>query len=123
MLKTVTNTAVFTAIFRLRSKTMITISTSLTFISDPGHGWLRVPLTDVAALGIEETITACSFIDGRYAYLEEDCDFGRFVAACESQGIPLPEITDQYMSESFNRDLPRFGDSQFSPAFWDKVRR
>jgi hypothetical protein len=106
-----------------RSKTVVTISTSLTFISDPGHGWLRVPLKDIAALGIEETITVCSFIDGDYAYLEEDCDYGRFEGACKSQGIPLPEITDQYISEWFNRDLPRFGDSQFSAAFWDKLRR
>lgn len=110
---------------------MATISTHLTFISDPSHGWLRVPLTDIAALGIEETITEYSFIDGRYAYrsaglttgLEEDCDYGRFVAACESQGIPLPEIEDQYMNERFNRDLPRFGDPQFPAAFWDKLRR
>lgn len=102
---------------------MATISTHLTFISDPGHGWLRVPLTDIAALGIEETITEYSFIDGRYAYLEEDCDYGRFVAACESQGIPLPEITDQYMNERFNHNLPRFGDLQFTPEFWDKLRR
>lgn len=102
---------------------MATISTHLTFISDPGHGWLRVPLADIAALGIEETITEYSFIDGSYAYLEEDCDYGCFVAACEAQGVPLPEITDQYMNERFNRNLPRFGDPQFSPEFWDKLRR
>ena len=34
-----------------------TFSTHLTFVNDPGHGWLRVHLTDIAALGIEAHIT------------------------------------------------------------------
>jgi hypothetical protein len=101
---------------------MITISTHLTFISDPCHGWLRVPLADIAALGIEKTITEYSFIDGRFAYLEEDCDFGRFIEACETQGIPLPEISDQYVAQ-FNRNQPRFGQPAFSPEFWNQYRR
>jgi len=101
---------------------MIEISTQLTFISDPGHGWLRVPLADIAALGIEGDISEYSFIDGRFAYLEEDCDYGRFVAACNAQEIRLPEIQDQYV-ERFDRSQPRFGGPQFSPEFWDKLRR
>ena len=43
------------------------LSTHLTFISDPGYGWVRVPLVDIAGLGIEEEITAYSFIEGQYA--------------------------------------------------------
>jgi hypothetical protein len=38
-------------------------SDHLTAINDPGHGWLRVPLADIAGLGIEEEITSYSFID------------------------------------------------------------
>ena len=34
--------------------------------------WRRVPLVDIAALGLETAISSCSFFDGRYAYLEED---------------------------------------------------
>ncbi len=101
---------------------MLEISPHLTFISDPGHGWLRVPLADIAALGIEGDITEYSFIDGRFAYLEEDCDYGRFIEACNAQNIPLPEIQDQYVNR-FNRNRPRFGDPQFSLEFWDKLRR
>ncbi len=101
---------------------MIKISTHLTFISDPGHGWLRIPLADIAALEIEEDISPYSFIDGRFAYLEEDCDYTIFVEACNAQGIPLPEIRDQYI-EWFDRGRPGFGDPQFSPEFWDKLRR
>ena len=101
---------------------MIEISTHLTFISDPGHGWLRVPLADIAALGIETDISEYSFIDGRFAYLEEDCDYGRFVVACNAQNIPLPEIQDRYV-ELFDRFRPRFGDPQFTPEFWNRLRR
>ncbi|MDX8400717.1 MAG: hypothetical protein R8K20_10795, partial [Gallionellaceae bacterium] len=65
---------------------IIQISDPLTFIFDPGHGWLRVPLAAIAALGIEGDISACSFIDtsteprrsGQFAYLEEDCDCAVF---------------------------------------------
>ena len=98
------------------------ISAHLTFISDPGHGWLRVPLADIAALGIEAEISEYSFIDGRFAYLEEDCDYGRFVAACNAQNIPLPKIQDRYV-ERFNRNRPCFGAPQFTPQFWDRLRR
>jgi hypothetical protein len=105
-----------------RSEYMQEISTQLTFIIDPGHGWLRVPLADIAALGIEGDISEYSFIDGRFAYLEEDCDYGRFVDACNAQGIPLPEIEEQYV-ERFDRFRPRFGNPQFTPEFWKRLRR
>ena len=109
---------------------MLEISAHLTFIFDPGHGWLRVPLADIAALGIEGDISEYSFIDGRFAYrstalttsLEEDCDYAVFAEACNAQNIPLPEIRDRYV-ERFDRGRPGFGDPQFSPEFWDKLRR
>jgi len=108
---------------------MITFTTPLTFVSDPGHGWLRVPLTAIATLGIEGDISACSFIDtadeprrsGQFAYLEEDCDCTVFTEACKAQNIPLPTIREQYV-EYFNRNRPRFGDSQFSSSFWNTLR-
>ena len=101
----------------------------LTFISDPGHGWLCVPLNVIAALGIEGDISSCSFIDtgtdprrsGQFAYLEEDCDCAVFTQACEAQNIPLPTIQEQYVAH-FNRNRPRFGDPQFSVAFWNDLR-
>lgn len=101
---------------------MLTITSPLTFLSDPGHGWLRVPLADIAALGIEGEISAYSFIDGRFAYLEEDCDYGRFVNACQAQGVPQPEMRDRTVAH-FDRSRPRFGDPQFGSEFWDNLRR
>ena len=106
------------------------LSTQLTFISDPGHGWLKVPLTDIATLGIEDDISACSFIKGHYAYhsaalttsLEEDGDCLRYLTALSNQGLPRPEIREQHVAH-FNRNQARFGDAQFAPEFWDKLRR
>ena len=94
---------------------------ALLFIEDPGHGWLRAPLVAIAALGIENEISACSFIDDRFAYLEEDCDYAVFIGACSSQGVALPAIENRYV-DRFNRNRPRFGDPQFSPAFWNSLR-
>ncbi len=93
-------------------------STHLTFINDPGHGWLKVPLADIAALGIETQITPYSYIEGAFAYLEEDCDAPRYLAALTAQSLPQPEITDQYV-ERFSRDKDRF---PHDPAFWNRLR-
>lgn len=46
---------------------------------DPGHGWLQVPHDLVHALGIAKDISAYSYRDHQFAYLEEDCDMGRFL--------------------------------------------
>ncbi|MCL4525176.1 MAG: zincin-like metallopeptidase domain-containing protein [Gammaproteobacteria bacterium] len=61
-----------------------------TFTSDPGHGWLVVPTSDIAQLGIAQDISICSYLSprGGKAYLEEDCDAPRFVTAyAEHYGI------------------------------------
>jgi hypothetical protein len=91
---------------------MPTISTTLTFIEDPGHGWLRVPLADVAALGIQDEITPYSFIDNDYAYLEEDCDYGTFMNACRAQNVPVPDMKTEYVSY-FDRSQPSFTPTKF----------
>ena len=98
------------------------LSDQLTFITDPGHGWLEVPLTDIALLQIENDISPCSFINGRFAYLEEDCDYGCYLEAREAQGYPPPEIQTRYV-DYFNRNQARFGQARFPAAFWDTLRR
>ena len=94
----------------------------LTFVSDPGYGWLAVPLTDVAALGVETKISPYSFIDGRFAYLEENEDYAVYMDALAARGLPRPEIRQEYVAY-FDRGRPSFGDRRFSPEFWDKLRR
>ncbi len=54
-----------------------------TFITDPGHGWLSVPLSDLKKYGLINEISSCSYMTTTRAYLEEDCDAPKFIkAAC-----------------------------------------
>ena len=59
------------------------------FHSDPGHGWLAVKLSDQKMLGIAADISSYSYVKGKTAYLEEDCDATRFIKAAESRGITV----------------------------------
>ncbi len=58
------------------------------FISDPGHGWVKVPVTLLLELGIESDISPFSYYRDGFAYLEEDCDASRFFAAMDKAGRP-----------------------------------
>ena len=53
------------------------------FISDPGHGWVKVPFLMLWDLGIVEKITEYSYARGNYVYLEEDLDATTFHQAYE----------------------------------------
>ncbi|MBU1082558.1 MAG: hypothetical protein KKB59_18875 [Spirochaetes bacterium] len=52
------------------------------FHYDAGHGWLRVRVDELRALGIADKISGYSYRAGEWAYLEEDCDSEVFVKAC-----------------------------------------
>jgi hypothetical protein len=54
------------------------------FYEDPGHGWMKVPLTEIKRLGIEPT--TYSYMRGDFAYLEEDHDASLFIAAKKARG-------------------------------------
>ena len=60
-----------------------------TFHQDPGHGWLQVPLIEIARLGIGPKISRYSYLKGDSAYLEEDCDAPMFAKAFERAGGTL----------------------------------
>lgn len=57
--------------------------------SDPGHGWLAVKLSDLKMMGIETQISSYSYVKGKTAYLEEDCDAPVFIKAAEAKGITV----------------------------------
>ncbi len=59
---------------------------TLTFYQDPGHGWLKVPLELLVELGIENQISGYSYMSLDHAYLEEDCDAGKFDQAMRNAG-------------------------------------
>ena len=57
------------------------------FISDPGHGWLEVPMSLIDLLGIKDKISQYSYRKGNMAYLEEDCDAYELISALKKEGI------------------------------------
>jgi len=56
------------------------------FISDPGHAWLKVPVSLLIDLGIDQEITCYSYYRAGFAYLEEDLDAGTFIQAMKNAG-------------------------------------
>jgi hypothetical protein len=61
-------------------------ATEFTFVEDPGHGWLGVPMENLIELGVAEKISPCSYRNREIAWLEEDCDAGIFIDAWEASG-------------------------------------
>ena len=55
--------------------------------TDPGHGWLQVPIDLLEKLNITDKISGYSYKRGSYAYLEEDCDWTIFSRAMEANGL------------------------------------
>ena len=85
---------------------------TFTIHTDPGHGWIEVPLPIIAKLGIAKDISSYSYTDGRNAYLEEDCDAWVFVKAFEKAHGARPEIVEQYKENTPIRNLPRFNNNR-----------
>jgi hypothetical protein len=71
---------------------------SYTFYCDPGHGWLKVSFKEIKALGIEDKITAHSYMrynknaHGWDIYLEEDCDATLFYEAKKARGEEVKPV-------------------------------
>lgn len=57
------------------------------YIKDSGHGWVRVPRTELAKAGCEADISKYSFQKGRNVFLEEDADLQVFVDARSKLGL------------------------------------
>ena len=72
-------------------------------ISDPGHGWLKVPLTVLAELRMLDAITRSSYIRKGYAYLEEDCDLSAFVETYRSETGVSPTLTELCSSNKYSK--------------------
>ena len=82
-----------------------------TLISDPGHGWLRVPMLELISLGIADKISTCSYIDQskQHVYLEEDCDLAIFAKAKGWQAGLLDEhITEVFQDPCNIRNMQSF---------------
>ena len=80
--------------------------------SDPGHGWLRVKMSEIDALGIRDKISTYSYVskDGRFAYLEEDMDAVTFCEAFRAAypGVEFRSKESISNSRSRIRNLPSY---------------
>jgi hypothetical protein len=56
------------------------------YYTDPGHGWAACKIDELRALGIADRISTYSYMRGRTAYLEEDCDFSLLIGTLQRAG-------------------------------------
>lgn len=65
----------------------------LDYIIDPGHGWIKVPLTLLNEWHLLDHITSYSYIRlgtrESFAYLEEDRDASVFMDAAKQRGVSI----------------------------------
>ena len=80
------------------------------WISDAGHAWLEVPISDLVASGVSPSNYSFYDSDTHLAYLEEDCDAPRYLdVAVPDWMIDDPGIEDVYEEyPAFVRELKRF---------------
>lgn len=62
---------------------------TLTYFSDPGHGWVRFPKARLVKLGIADKITPFSYQRGDNAFIEEDGDLSTLVDALKAKGYEV----------------------------------
>lgn len=60
---------------------------NINYYTDAGHGWAACKIDTLRQLGIADEISHYSYMRGRTAYLEEDCDFARLLEALHARGI------------------------------------
>jgi hypothetical protein len=86
------------------------VKKSYNFLQDPGHGWVAVPLKDLAELGLSrQDFSAYSYESkaGTVAYLEEDCDAPKFIAHFEKRFDHKPALVEKHTNNrSHVRSMP-----------------
>lgn len=83
--------------------------TVYTYYQNPDHGWVRVPLAELRDLGFQPS--TYSYVDGPWAYLEEDCDAPAWIKARAAAGCPVARETLREVhqnGESHIRDMARY---------------
>lgn len=111
------------------SKTEEDETMTLTYHTDPGHGWLEVSFYALADVGLtpadfsrysyvgpaggevpnpQRDEYGSPVIHARY-YLEEDCDMSKFMIAFKSKHGRHPDLVEAFANPSFVRGLPRLG--------------
>lgn len=82
---------------------------AVTYVSDPSHSYLKVPVKLVEKLDFMNKISEYSFFNDEYIWLEEDCDMALFFNALDEKSLPEPMIYSQTLEEPAPfRLYPRF---------------
>jgi hypothetical protein len=80
----------------------------LTYLQDPGHGWLIAPASLVRDLGCRPSEYSYYDRAAGLAYLEEDCDAPAFLESLRASGV-TPEIVEVHTrGDAKCRALPRW---------------
>ena len=79
-----------------------------TIYEDAGHAWIKVPIAELIALDIENGVTHYSYINGKYAYLEEDCDLTKFFNAYHAVTGRDPKHRTRMSDRSRVREYRRY---------------
>jgi hypothetical protein len=81
------------------------MNNTLTFHSDPGHGWLEVSDRDLADLhATPKYFSGYSYRKGNRYFLEEDCDAPKFIALFKAKYGTNPTIDEQHHEGDFPQD-------------------
>jgi hypothetical protein len=80
---------------------------------DPGHSWIRVPMKEIAKLGIQNSITEYSHMLGDFAYLECDQDATVYTEAMKAAGIALKLVDLTRTRSAKLRNYPQYSQSAF----------
>jgi hypothetical protein len=85
--------------------------------SDPGHSWVKVSLKQLEKLDLLNQISQWSYLNGQFAYLEEDYDAMSYLTALQTRGIEFTikphhsnkasriRTYDIFLTESIERHL------------------
>ena len=98
---------------------------TLNYYQDSGHGWVKIHLDKLKALGIDKDISYFSYTRKQYAYLEEDCDLSILIKACNDKGIILKfrEHNSDRDSKIRNYQSYYYGDPELIKAVEDTRER
>jgi hypothetical protein len=80
---------------------------TISFTSDPGHGWGCVERRVLEGLGIADKISEFSYQQNDLVYLEEDCDLSLFIRAMEQRGYKV-KLDERYVERTHIRGLPQY---------------
>ena len=80
----------------------------LDLYSDSMHGGVKVELSEIYELNIQDKISSYSYMNDRHAFLEEDSDLTTYINALKTKGYKVKLITKSTVNKSSIRDLKPF---------------